>query len=210
MLKISSFTLCFLSAHLLWPGFSQENVFAENAADTPAPAAHVFPTPAPPTSAPLPSSALGSREVSESSSSSAGSQEAADAARLERRRIISDLDAKALSAKRSHHVSVSILPVLERCAPMGASVADCKAAAAEASAELDRKIERASREKSQVPPTSPPQPINVTIIEHRDTYIVRSNRVIVPPSGSSTEAPETPAPPPRKNPLPHIKSKIFK
>jgi hypothetical protein len=151
-----------------------------------------------------------SSEASQASLSSSNSQEASDAARLERRRIISDLDAKALGAKSSHQVAVPILPVLERCAPLSSLVADCKAAADAASAELDRKIERVSRERSLVPPTAPPQPINVTIIEHRDTYIVRSNKVIVRPSEPPTKGPRTPIPTPRKNPLPHIKSNIFK
>jgi hypothetical protein len=150
-----------------------------------------------------------------SSVSSTSSQEGnlsvtSDAARLERRRIISDLDAKVLSAKRSYDISFSVLPVLERCAPLDSPVADCKSAAADASAELDRKIERASRERAQIPPTAPPQPVNVTIIEHRDTYIVRSNKVIVPPGASATHAPTAPTPAPRKNPLPHIKSNILK
>ena len=148
--------------------------------------------------------------VSDTSSQASSLSATSDEARLERRRIISDFDAKVLSAKRSYNISFSALPVLERCAPLNSSVADCRTAATEASAELDRKVELASKEKAQIPPTAPPQPINVTIIEHRDTYLVRSNKVIVPPGASPAQVQTPAAPTPRKNPLPHIKSNIFR
>ena len=143
------------------------------------------------TSPPSPTTGVSAIEAKEAQDTASATQ---DAARLERRRIVSELDAKVLNAKRSFGVSIEILPVLERCSPLDAPVPDCKIAASEASAELDRRMSRAIALKAATPLPSR-EPINVTIIENRDTYLVNAKRVVVRPN-STPEVERSPAPQP--------------
>jgi hypothetical protein len=123
----------------------------------------------------LPTATSGAETISAGRSSSLNTD-----ARTERQQIIGEVDHQAAIAKRDYQVSVDIMPALHACTPLDAEVSTCRMAADRVLGEMEKKVLRASQERASAGQPTPKQPINVTIIDQRETIIIQKRPTAIP------------------------------